>query len=161
TTNNSGGTLTGGTWVATASGKGATVSITGGAVSSDAAKIVLSGLGSVLQAGNGSTFTPIENSLTTIAASSGELDVLNNRNYVIGVPALADNGKIVLGGGTLNGGALTIGSTGMLIGFGTIADPTNNGTLDASGGDLSVSTPIAGTGTLQIESASELAISGA
>jgi hypothetical protein len=79
---------------------------------------------------------------------------------VLGVAALTDNGKIVLRGGTLSGGTLTIGSTGVLTGFGTITDPANNGTLDANGGELKITTPILGTGTLQIENAAEFAISG-
>src|SRR5262249_9192886 len=79
----------------------------------------------------------------------------------LGVAALTDNGKIVLGGGTLSGGELTVGGTGVLTGFGTITDPTNNGTLDANGGDLKVTTPIVGTGTLRIESASVFEIGGA
>ena len=126
-----------------------------------AASLTLNGLGSVVESLNTatSTQTPIEATLTTIAGG-GALNILNNRNYAIGVASLTDNGKIVLGGGAISGGALTIGATGVLSGFGTVTGATNNGILDASGGDLKITTPITGSGKLEIESASELAISG-
>ena len=103
---------------------------------------------------------PLENSLTTIA-STGELDILNNRNYTLGVTTLTDNARIVLDGGTLSGGALVIGATGELTGFGTVTDPTNNGIIDANGSDLNVTIAIGGSGRLQIESGSELELGAA
>ncbi|MBS0558591.1 MAG: hypothetical protein JSR21_00905 [Proteobacteria bacterium] len=159
--NASGGTLTGGTWVAIANGHGATVSVTGGAVATDAATIVLSGAGSVFQGGDGTSFTAIENSLTGIA-TTGELDILGQRNYAVGAGALTDDGRLVLGGGTISGGALSIGALGLLTGYGTVSDLTSNaGIVDASGGTLDIATAVSGTGSFRIEAGSELELSGA
>src|SRR6202040_952343 len=91
-TNNAGGLLLGGTWKAISTGGGATVSITGGTVTTDHATIILSGTNSVLQAGNGTTFTKLENSLTNIA-SGGTLEVLGSRGYTSSL-ALTDGGLL-------------------------------------------------------------------
>ncbi|MBV9860385.1 MAG: Hint domain-containing protein, partial [Alphaproteobacteria bacterium] len=125
--NNVSGTLTGGVWEAVASGHGATISVTGGAVTTDAADIILSGPGSVFQAGNGNTFTPIDTSLTTIAAG-GELDVLNGRNFTT-TNAFTNDGKIVVTGGTFTADGASF------LNAGTIA--VTNGTLAADGASFS------------------------
>ncbi|HLG89932.1 MAG TPA: choice-of-anchor D domain-containing protein [Alphaproteobacteria bacterium] len=146
--NNVGGTLTGGIWKAISTGGGATVSITGGPVVTDAAKITVSGAGSIFQAGNGSTFTPLEVSLTTIA-SSGELHVLDNRNYTT-TNDIGNSGLLDLGGGVFASHSLTNTSTGTVSGFGTITPVlgqlSNSGLVHATGGTLTVTPGISGSG---------------
>ncbi len=140
-TNDSGGTLTGGTWEAIDSGLGATVSITGGAVVTDAATIVLSGANSTFLTSSAT----LESSLTTIAATGG-LEILNDRNYTTSL-GFTDGGIVQLGGGTFTGPSLTVSASALFSGFGTI-DPvviptiTNNGTIEASGGHLIVSNAV-------------------
>jgi hypothetical protein len=64
------GTLTGGQWrVLSAGTVGATIDMTGGPITTDGAIIILQGGGS-----NGSTFTPIENSLTSVVAGRAAAD---------------------------------------------------------------------------------------
>ena len=115
-TNNASGVLTGGIWQA--SGSGSTLSLTGGPVTVDHATIILSGAGSVFRAGDGNTFTTLEQSLTTVAAG-GALEVLAARPFT-STKTLADNGTIQLGGGTLTATGLSVGAGAQLTGFGVV-----------------------------------------
>ena len=153
-TNDSGGTLTGGAWEASANGHGATLSITGGAVVTETATIILSGAGSVFQAGDGNNFTAIEQSLAAIGAS-GKLKILGGRNYTT-TNALSNAGFIQLGGGIFTAMSLTDAAGSTLSGFGTVAAAFSDaGTVTATGGTLSFtgtgdsySGAINGTGTV-------------
>ena len=151
TTDNSGGTLTGGTWAAFSTGDGAHVDITGGAIAVDSAVIILSGAGSTFDAFNGSTYEAIEQSLTAIAAG-GTLEVLADRNYTTG-NTITDSGLIMLGGGSFGVSSLDITGTGTLDGFGTVTDPLNDGLIaaSASGDTLLITSPITGTGELLVD----------
>jgi hypothetical protein len=149
------GQLTGGTWEAVSTGQGSTISLTGGAITTLSATVILTGLGSTLQSGNGSTFTALENSLTTIS-SSGVLTLNSSRGYTTTLN-LTDNGQINLNGGTLHPGLLTVGSTGTVAGFGQDRGGlVNNGKVEALGGDLQVYSSAVGTGVFQIGASSTL-----
>jgi hypothetical protein len=153
------GTLTGGTWEAVGATKTATVSITGGAVVTDAAKIILSGANSVFQAGNGSSFTTLETSLTTIAAG-GSLSLQNGRAFVT-ANVLTDNGTISLAGSTLQAASYTVGTGGLLSGNGTVKGAiTDSGTVTASGGLLDVVNNLGGNGKATIATKSTLEVDG-
>ncbi len=152
-----GGTLAGGVWTVSAA---STLTLnSGNAVTVDAADIVLSGANSVLRS-VGSTIARLESSLTTIAAA-GTLSLLASRGYATTL-SLADNGTLQLQGGTLSTGGLTIGASALLTGSGIVSGAvTNAGTIDASGGTLTLSGAVTGAGILQIESGAELEIGAA
>jgi hypothetical protein len=149
-TNSLNGTLTGGTYGAVANGHGATLSITGSAITDLAADLILSGVGSSITFGG----TAIENSLTTIA-SHGELQVLNDRNYTT-TEKITNSGTLVLGGGTFTTKGLTDKSNATLSGFGILkGNLTSSGAIVASGGTLeldghknTISGTESGSGTL-------------
>jgi len=160
TDNNVSGVLTGGTWEASSLTHGSTLSINGGAVTEDAATIILAGAGSVFQAGNGSTFTPLEQSLTTIDAG-GALEILSTRNYTT-ARRLSDAGLLQLGGGAFKSAGLTVAAAGKLLGFGTITGSVADaGTVEAKGGTLSISGATSGSGGLKIDASSSLKLEGA
>jgi hypothetical protein len=144
--NDNHGTLTGGTWIAAAQGDGATLDITGGTITTDAATITLSGTGATIAAGT-STYTALESSLATIAAA-GVLNILNGRGYTTTL-ALTDQGLLDLGGGTLSIQTLTIAATGTLSGFGTVLTGiADAGEIFAAGGTLIMDQAITGAGTI-------------
>ena len=145
-TNDSGGTLTGGTWEATDGGHGATLTIAAGpAVATDAATVILSGANSLFDTDG----MALEQSLATIAAK-GKLELLAGRSWS-GALGLTDDGLLQLGGGSLAPASLTVPSGGTVEGFGTIAAAlTNNGLVEASGGTLTLSGALSGTGTIEI-----------
>lgn len=160
TDNNVSGVLAGGTWEASSLTHGSTLSINGGAVTEDAASIILSGAGSVFQAGNGSTFTPVEQSLTAIDAG-GALEILSTRNYTTAL-RLSDAGLLQLGGGAFKSAGLTVAASGRILGFGTITGPVADaGTVEAKGGQLSIVGAVSGSGGLNIEASSSLKLEGA
>ena len=169
--NLAGGVLTGGTFSV---GTGSTLQLANDLpVVTDAADITLSGTGSVWQSFKTATGlqTGLEATLATIAPG-GALRVLGGRNYTAGV-AMADNGRLQLGGGTLGLAAsvnsFTVGAGGTLAGSGAVnfgagkaALPlTNNGLIDAIGGKLVIAQSVSGTGNLRIESGSTLELTGA
>ncbi len=144
TNDSAGGTLTGGTYEAMATSQAATVSITGAAVSTLDAAIVLSGVNSIVEFGG----TAIDTSLATIGAA-GDLSILNGRVFTVAANGgtLSDNGTITLAGGTLSDTQLIIGTHGDLSGFGTVTGVvTNHGTIDVTGGKMVFTGPVsAGT----------------
>ncbi len=163
--NASGGTLTGGTWNAISTGQAATLSITGGPITTDAANITLSGSGSTLQAWNGTSYVPLENTLTTIAPG-GQLHVLANRNYTAntGGNAISNAGSLELGGGTFTASSLT--NSGTLSGFGAVnntggASVANSGQVTATGGNLVLKQGVNGTGNVTIANGASLDLSQA
>jgi hypothetical protein len=144
--NSANGTLTGGTYGAISAGDGATLSITGGAVSVDAANIILSGAESSIDFGG----TAIDSSLGSIAAG-GKLNVLGARNFTVVANGgtLADSGVVTLGGGTFTATSLALAAGGTVAGFGTVAGPVSGGgTISASGGTLLFSGAVSGEGKI-------------
>jgi hypothetical protein len=152
-----GGTLSGGVWTVSAA---STLTLnSGNAVTVDAADIVLTGANSVLRS-VGSTIARLESSLTSIGAA-GTLSLLASRGYSTTLK-LADSGTVQLQGGTLSTGGLTIAAAGLLTGSGVAAGAiANAGTIDATGGTLTLSGAVNGAGILQIESGAELDIGAA
>jgi hypothetical protein len=158
--NNASGVLTGGIWEAAAATHGSVLSITGGAVTENAASIILSGAGSVFRAGNGETFTPLEQSLTAIDAG-GALEVLGARSYTTTLQ-LGDAGLLQLGGGTFRSAGLTVAAGGRVLGFGSVVGSVADaGTIEAKGGKLSVAAAVGGSGGLKIDASASLALQGA
>jgi hypothetical protein len=140
-TNMTNGTLTGGTWEAGAS---ATISLTGGTLTTDAATIILSGAGSAFRAGSGGSYSTIESTLTTIAAG-GTLELQAGRSYSTSL-GLTDNGAFTLAGtgATLTAPSITVNAGGLLSikGNGAALDVTtisDSGTLTLGGPAATVS----------------------
>lgn len=151
-TNDSAGTLTGGTYAALAAGNGATIGITGAAITTDAATLVLSGAGSVIDFGG----TAIDASLTTIA-KGGVLELLGARNFT-STQAISNSGTLELAGGTFTAKSFTSFGGSVISGFGTFAVALHtNGSVVAQGGTLDLhgnngfGGGISGTGTLQFD----------
>jgi hypothetical protein len=145
-TNSANGTLTGGGYGASSTGDGATLSVTGSAVSVDAGTIILSGAGSVIDFGG----TSIDASLQTIAAG-GTLSLSNGRSFIqtANGGTLADSGLLSLGGTSFTAATLAIGATGTLSGYGTVAGPVSDaGLINATGGTLTLQNAVFGAGTL-------------
>ena len=146
TNNANNGTLTGGSYGAVSTGDGATLSITGSAVSTIAATIILSGAASTIEFGG----TTIDASLQTIAAG-GTLSLLSGRAFTATANSgtLADNGLLSLGGTSFTAASLAIGTTGTLSGYGTLAGPVSDaGLINATGGTLTFTSAVSGAGTL-------------
>lgn len=158
--NNANGVLTGGTWSAVSTAQLTTVSLAGGAVTDDAATIILSGTKSVFQAGNNGSFTTLEQSLTAID-TNGALQLLNSRSYTTALD-MGVSGTLQLGGGAFKARSLAVSSGGKILGFGTVTDPfANAGLIDAKGGTLDVTGSITGAGKLAIEAGASLKLDGA
>lgn len=146
------GTLSGGIWDAEAGA----LFITGGPITTDAATIDLVAVPgnpapAEFAAGNGTTFTPIQDSLTTIT-QGGVLDV-SGQSYVT-TNNVVDNGTLELSGGD-QFGSLSIGATGELVEVSnslTAASIRSAGTVYVGGNDTEPNVvfqaPFASTGTL-------------
>ncbi len=110
-TNISGTTLTGGTYIASASGGGsATINLTGANITTNAATIFLSGVNS--------SFAAINN----LADNQGSFSLENGRNFTT-VGALTNSGTLVTSFGTTLAvtGSYTQSAAGTLAGAGTIS----------------------------------------
>ncbi len=153
--NDASGTLSGGAWDAMALGTAATLELAGGAIATDAADIELDGAASGFLAGG----MAIEQSLTAIAAS-GTLGLGDGVAFVT-PDTLTDAGLIELAQGTLIAAALTIAAGGTLRGDGTVTDPVNDSTIEASGGDLLISSAVSGSGVLKIDPGATLELGAA
>ena len=152
TNDSSKGILTRGTYGAVSTGGGATLTLGGAAITTNAANIILSGVGSAITAGGKS----VDSSLLSIGAT-GEMQVLNGRDF-IAKASLTDKGLIVLGNGTLTAKVLTVAVGATISGNGTIAASLHDsGTITATGGALlvhgmgTISGVVNGTGTLTLE----------
>jgi hypothetical protein len=165
-TNLSGGTLTGGTWIAQGPTAGLFNQIEFGfnfnaTIAVDAANIELIGRASdisTLPVGGGNA-SPLETQLQSIAAT-GTLQLLNNRGYTT-ANTLTDAGSLVLGGGTLTTGGLTVNGAGALLGFGVVAGSiANQASVIADGGVLDIRSTVAGTGEFAATSGSTLVLNG-
>ena len=165
-TNLTGGTLTGGTWIAQGPTAGSFNQIEFGfnfnaTIAVDAANIELIGRASdisKLSKGGGSA-SPLETQLQSIAAT-GTLQLLNNRGYTT-ANTLTDAGSLVLGGGTLTTGGLTVNGAGGLLGFGVVAGSiANQASVIADGGVLDIRSTATGTGEFAATSGSTLVLNG-
>jgi hypothetical protein len=165
-TNLTEGVLAGGTWEAISTGHGATLSMTGGPITLDDGVLIVSGAGSVIQAGSGTgarPYTQIEQTMSSIVTGA-QLQILNNRNYT--TPLALDNfGTIVLGGGTLTALISTIEVPGLLTGKGTVNNGfINQGTIIANGGTLNLTHVIGSAGpnggTLESNAGALLSLTG-
>jgi hypothetical protein len=137
-------------------GHGASLTLSGATITSLAAKVALSGAGSVMETGGG---TLLEASLTTIAAG-GNLELLNGRSWASAL-SLTDNARLQLSGGTLAAAGLTVGAAGTVSAVGTLAAPTtDDGLVQAYRGVLAITGDVTGTGTLKIFGSSSLEIGG-
>ena len=163
--NLSGSTLAGGTWIAQGPSAGTFNQIEIGfnfdaVIAVDAANIVLDGGASDIQGFSGGTFRPIEQQLQTIAAG-GTLQLLNDRGFAT-TNAITDAGRLILQGGTLTTGGLTIGSTGSLMGSGVIAGGvTTQGAIIANSGVLDIQNAVTGSGLFGTTAGATLILNGA
>jgi collagen type I alpha len=168
-TNLSGSTLTGGTWIAQGPSVGTFNEIDIGfnfdaTISVDAANIVLDGGATDIEGytgppGSGS-FQPMEQQLQTIA-STGTVQLLNGRGYDTTLP-IFDAGHLILQGGRLTTGSLSIGSTGSLSGFGVVAGTVaTQGAIVANAGALDIQNAVTGSGLFGTTTGSTLILNGA
>jgi hypothetical protein len=162
-TNLSAGKLTGGTYEVEA---GSTLKLPeNGSITTDAARIILSGAGSTIEDYNSNTgvYDLIDTTLRTIGAN-GIMELLDDRSWTTAGAAITNDGQIELGGGeliaTTSGASFTDAKGAQLYGFGTVdaAKFTNSGTIEASGvaDTLDFKTAISGTGTDQVSGTSTL-----
>ncbi len=155
-TNVSAGTLTGGYWEADTN---STILLTNNAaITTLNATITLSGAGSTIESLNTSTNTEttLDSKLTTIG-TAGVLNLGGGRS--LSGQNLTDNGLIYLTTGKLGANVLSIGSTGTLRGYGTVAGSvTDNGIVEAHNGTLTLQKATTGTGALKIDSGATLEI---
>ncbi len=134
TANNLAGVLTGGLWRAESTGNGATVTLRGQHITTNAADIYLSGAGSVIQVTNPSSVTQsIDNTLHT---NNGALRLQNGRTFTATANSgnFTNNGLLELTDSTFN--ANTLASNGTVLSFG-------NSTLTTAPG-----TQVTGTGAI-------------
>lgn len=164
--NLTGSTLTGGTWIAQGPSAGTfnEIEFGGGGLDAviavDAANIVLDGGASDIQGVSGGTFQPIEQQLQSIAAS-GTLQLLNGRGYDTAL-TLSDAGQLILQGGTLTTGGLTIGATGSLVGSGVVAGGVvASGAIIANSGVLDMQNAVTGSGLFGTTAGATLILNGA
>jgi hypothetical protein len=145
-TNYAGGTLTGGAYVALDAGHGATLTLGGLAMTTDAATIELSGANAVIDAGGVSIVTTLDD-----ITAGGALLLVNGANFTGGGGGgvFTDSGFLELAGGTFTDGTVTITSGADLSGFGTLAaNVVNDGTITIVGGTLVFDGTVTGTGTI-------------
>ncbi len=165
-TNLAANTLTGGTYDI---GAGSTLEVDGeGKITTLDANVILSGTGSQFDDYySGSTGTPELDTLLTTIGGAGELQLLAGRNWTTANAAITNEGVIELGGGTITStgtsASLTDATGSRLAGYGTVTATTfsNSGTIEASGGMLTLTDAVRGTGALQIDANADLVVGGA
>ncbi len=134
-TNLSAGTLTGGTY--TVGARGVLQLANNVSIVTLNATIDLAGSGATVQSLNTTTSKEVSlaSSLKTVG-TVGVLEILGGANYTT-ANAIANSGKIQLGGGTFTSGTLTDVAGSSLTGFGTVASVfADSGTVTASSGGL-------------------------
>ena len=155
--------LTGGTYEVEA---GSTLQVDGFAsITTLNADVILSGAGSqFLDVYSGSSGSPTLDSLLRTIGASGELELLAGRNWTTANAAISNNGVIHLVGSTLTStgasASLTNAAGAKIIGTGTVTAKTltNSGTVEASGGTLTLTNAVGGTGSLQIDANATLVL---
>jgi hypothetical protein len=158
-TNFSAGTLAGGTYVV---GDGSTLALPDDdLVSTLAADVTLSGIGSALRSLQGGlNYVGLDATLAKIG-SSGAFRLLDGRS-ANEAQSVVDNGRLELGGGTFATLTLTVAEAASVGGFGTIAAPiANSGSIAADGGLLRITGAMTGIGTASIASGATLEVDGA
>jgi hypothetical protein len=153
-TNSANGTLTGGAYEAVATGNGATISVTGAAITTDEADIILSGSGSTIQFGG----SAIDKTLEAIA-SGGTLSLANGRDFTASANNgdFTNSGLLTLAAAEFAATALTVSAGATVSGNGTLAGAViDNGTITATGGTLVLTGAISGNGALQAVSGADL-----
>jgi hypothetical protein len=143
TANNIAGVLTGGIWRAESTGSGATVTLRGQHITTNAADITLSGAGSVIQVTNPSVVTQsIDNSLST---NNGSLRLQNGRAFTATANSgnFTNNGLLELTGSSFTSN--TLASNGTITSFGNSTlttalgnQVTGTGAISASFGTLTI-----------------------
>ncbi len=140
-----GGTLSGGSYIASGNGGAIFLFPLGGLtpIVADAATLVLDGPSSAIYGYDSgqNAEVDVQTSLTSIAAG-GVLSVLGGRGYA-GTNALSDSGVLNIEGGTLTAAALTLAAGGTLIGAGVVVPAVQDlgGTIIAAGGTLDITAP--------------------
>ncbi|RBP18412.1 hypothetical protein DFR50_101360, partial [Roseiarcus fermentans] len=161
--NLAGGTLTGGSYEADA---GSTLQLPNNApIVTDDAVVILSGAGSAIEDYNTATssFSAIDQTLLTIGAG-GQFQLLAGRNWTTAAAPIKNQGLIQLGGGKITssgaGASLTDATGSRLLGFGTVTATSfsNAGTIEASGGTLTLTNAVTGSGALQIDAGANLVL---
>ncbi len=147
-------------------GAGAAIAVIGTSAAGTDTVVTLSGTGSTINALpiSGGTATAIDATLRQVD-NSGRLEILNNRSLTIvaggGGGTLTNNGIIQIGGGTLSAASLVntnATASSEIFGFGAInAATANSGTVRSAGGTLTISA-VNGTGALQSDAGSTLAL---
>ncbi len=160
--NLSGGTLTGGSYIARGSGNAFNIlGIAIGASSrivTNAAHLVLDGRASDIRGFNNGTFESIALSLRTIAAG-GTLEGLGGRDFETTDPLL-NAGLLRLEGGSLSTGGLAI--SGTLQGFGRVGGGiSSTGLISATAGVLNIASPIGATGDFTVAADARAILQGA
>ena len=159
--NLSGGTLTGGSYIARGSGNAFNIlGIAIGASSrivTNAAHLVLDGPASDIRGFNNGTFESIALSLQTIAAG-GTLELLGGRDFETTNPLL-NAGLVRLEGGSLSTGSLAV--VGTLEGFGLVSGViTNTGLLNAKGGVLNITSQVDFVGSIAVSADARMIMKG-
>ncbi len=154
-------TLNSGIWIASGSGE---LDFNPGAILTDNAAITLDGTGAVFNVfdPNQSIDVPIENLMTTVG-TSGVLSILGGRSFTAS-DSLMVNGTVALGGGQISApNGVTVGSTGKIIGFGTVnpnISSVDSGTIEAQNGTLALgaSSQVTGQGVFQVDAGATLVL---
>jgi hypothetical protein len=129
------GTLTGGDYIVTGSSKLELAG--GGALTTDAAEIILSGTNADISSWNGSAYQTIESSLTDISGA-GTLEIISSKHYTTaGELTVSAGGVLDVASGTLKAAGVDFlsGSTSRLI---LNAQSSIIGSFTAGGGTLEV-----------------------
>jgi len=120
-------------------------------LTTDNATIILKGTAATIESGT----TSINAELTSIG-TAGILNLVSG-GYFNSATGFVDSGQIQLNAGTFAAGGVGIGSTGTIIGAGTVAAiVANSGTVDATGGRLVITKGASGAGTFTIVAAAAL-----
>jgi hypothetical protein len=155
------GTLTGGVYAAYATTGSSTLEIAGGgALSTDAAEIILSGTGSEISFWNGSFYQTIESSLTDITGT-GTLEIISGKTYVTAEELTVNAGGVLdVVSGTLNAAGVDFlsGSASRLI---LNAQSDIIGGFTAGGGTLELAADGTKVATLSANILSQLSHFGA
>jgi predicted Zn-dependent protease len=126
------------------------------------ANVTLDGYGSSIvgYAYDTATSTSIETFLTEIGAN-GTLDLAGGRGFYTPSTPLSVDGSLILSGGTLTDGGLTVQPDGTLLGFGTVESTVqNSGVIEARDGTLTLAGGVTDGGTLIADAGATLALSG-
>ncbi len=125
------------------------------------AKLTLNGAGSTVQSVNThGAITMLDSTLGSISAI-GTLQLLGARGFN-GHSAITDAGTIDFIGGAFKASALTVVATGLFDGYGRVTTAlAADGTVEATGGRLTLAGNVTGHGVLKIDAQSSMELTGA